>query len=79
MEENPTQEDIKNSVIIIALDNLTCLCDQFLELNEIDTQQKEYYSLLRDISQSILIEMRNKLSGTSMDNPIKRPKWNQQH
>ena len=63
-------DDIKKSIIIIALDNLIGECNDSLE--EADEDQKEYLQFIIDSSKLILQEI-----GLEVQIPttIKRPSW----
>ena len=65
-------EDIKNSIIILALENLIIDYESALEIIE-DTQDKEYIQFIIDTAKLALIE-----SGIQINTKISRPKWNKQ-
>ena len=68
--ENPTIEDIKNSIIILALDNLASLCEESLEIDENNPEEQDYLSFLASISRDIIKEL-----GGYTPHVIPRPKW----
>lgn len=64
-------EDIKNSIIILSLNNLIIDYSTALEIIE-NTQDKEYIQFIVDSAKIILSQMEKP------DTTISRPKWNQQ-
>lgn len=65
-------EDIKNSIIILALENLIIDYESALEIIE-NTQDKEYIQFIIDNAKIALIE-----SNVQINTEISRPKWNRQ-
>ena len=65
-------EDIKNSIIILALENLIIDYESALEIIE-NTQDKEYIQFIIDNAKIALIE-----SNVKINTEISRPKWNRQ-
>lgn len=65
-------EDIKNSIIILALENLIIDYESALEIIE-NTQDKEYIQFIIDNAKIALIE-----SNIQINTEISRPKWNRQ-
>ena len=63
-------DDIKKSIIIIALDNLIGECNDSLE--EADEDQKEYLQFIIDSSKLILQEIGLEVQILTT---IKRPSW----
>lgn len=66
-------ENIKNSIVILALDNLILDYESALEIIE-DSQDKQYIQFIVDSAKLILGEMGNEVN---IDTKISRPKWNQ--
>lgn len=64
-------EDIKNSIIILSLNNLIIDYTTALEIIE-NTQDKEYIQFIVDSAKIILSQIEKP------DTTISRPKWNQQ-
>ena len=65
-------EDIKNSIIILALENLIIDYESALEIIE-NTQDKEYIQFIIDNAKITLSEF-----GIQIKTEISRPKWNRQ-
>ena len=65
-------EDIKNSIIILALENLIIDYESALEIIE-NTQDREYIQFIIDNAKIALIE-----SNVQINTEISRPKWNRQ-
>ena len=70
---NHMEEDIKNSILILALNNLIEDIDYSLE--EEPEYNTEYYIFIRQSAEILLNEFGNKLSDKEPVTP--RPKWNQ--
>lgn len=70
------QEDIKNSIIILALDNLIKDCEYSLEEN-INNPENEYIQFISDSSKIILKEYSEKLN--KEPKVISRPKWKKEN
>lgn len=66
---NYMDEDIKNSIIILSLENLIIDYESALEVIEITPEDREYIQFIIDSAKLILNEA-NKPSTT-----ISRPKW----
>lgn len=64
-------EDIKNSIIILSLNNLIIDYTTALEIIE-NTQDKEYIQFIVDSAKIILSQIEKP------NTTISRPKWNQQ-
>ena len=65
-------EDIKNSIIILALNNLLIDYESALEIIE-NTQDKEYIQFIIDNAKITLMGF-----GIQINTEISRPKWNRQ-
>lgn len=69
-------EDIKNSIIILALNNLLIDYESALEItknNQNSEVEPEYIQFIIDTAKLVLMEFDSKLDS---DNTISRPIWN---
>jgi hypothetical protein len=72
MEGNINPEDLKNAIIIIALDNLASLYEYSLEENQIDPENIEEVNFLINYARSLITEMGGNISSP---HKIQRPIW----
>lgn len=73
MEEPIDPEELKNSIIILALDNLASTYEIALEdTQDMPNEEKEYLEFLIEYSRDLI----QHLGGNISNKPISRPKWN---